>query len=863
MKKIILYTTLVIIFLLSAHQSFSYELKVKNFNYVASNILEFEIFIKGPAPQLYCMGQYIFNFNPAFANGGTLTYTKRNFSDLPSTKRPLYTAIFNDQLRLSTNLPNADLPPTTISNTGDGTKIIRMRLTTTACSFAGDLNLTWRNVSDGGYYTKVYDAVTEYFDPEEPELGSYYVSITNITNAASHFVDPIPSPNIANVLVNPGCGGFPTLKDAFNAINTNTGGVYTNQNVTVSIVNNTTESSSAVLNEGSFSSCIIRPANNSVSVTAASGVDNLIVYDGADNVTIDGRIGGVGSIQLTILNPNTGSANSIKMFNGASNNIVQNLNIVNSGLNTDANNIYIAGTDAGLAATGNDNNKIENCIIDGGSTAVNVIGSPVFNTGTKINTGTIILNNEIKNFKKFGVNTSWNTKNNRIEGNKIIFGSALYITGEIYLEGIVFAGIGDNYIIRNKIYSTLNPIANTYYFGMFISPAITPLPDNSTTIHIENNFISITDDAAGYIYGMYCGKRGQVVQTTNVQHNTVYIGKTGSIGGFFSTGIGMFDMNVSGSIYNVYNNLLINERYVTSGIPGWAIEVQPTPLVTFNFDYNCYWSIGNFALVNGVNYSGLTAYRTASIPNEQNTILKNANFTDKFAGDLHLAGASIGDFELAGKTGINVPTDIDMDSRNLYFPYKGADESTSLGGITSLNLKCYPEGFYYPVSDQMIKSIPVNVFLKSSVFPYTTVSSSTTTLDVNGNTPSLNFIIPNNGAYYIAVNNWNVLSTWNAVPQNFTVGGTTNFDFSTAVNQAYGNNITQIDASPPRWGIYIGDVNQDEIINNTDVTLIHDASVIYSAGNIVTDLNGDEVVDADDLAIVRNNEANSVHVVKP
>lgn len=871
MKKIILYSTLLIIFLSSAQHSFSYELKVKNFNYVASNILEFEIFMKGPAPQYYWMGQYIFNFNPAFANGGNLTYTIRNFSDLPNAIRPPVAGINNGQLRLSTNLPlsfNTTTPfvPYTLSVSGDGTKIIRVRLTTTACSFAGNLNLTWRNASDGGYYTKVYDADYEAWDPNDPDIGYRFISITNVANSGSNSVDPIPPASIANVLVNPGCGGFPTLKDAFTAINTNTGGIYTNQNVTVSIVNNTTETSSAVLNGGIFTSCNIKPSNNSITVTAASGVQELIVLDGADNVTIDGRVGGAGAVQLTVSNPNTGTSNCIKMLNGALNNTVKYLNSVCSGLNTDAYNIYIAGTNSNLTPTGNDNNKIESCVIDGGYTGIYVIGHPIVNTGTKINTGTIILNNEIKNFKTIGIKASFNTKSNRIESNKVTFGSAIFNPNEVYLEGIICYGIGENYIIRNKIYSTTNPIIHTYYFGIEVNPIITQQAVNTTSNYILNNFVSISDDAAGYIYGMYCGNSGAVALTANIEHNTVYIGKTGTSLAGFSTGIGIYNMGVAGAICNFYNNLSINERFILTNVPGWAIEIQPNPVSTLNADYNCYWSLHNFVIWSGVNYIGLSAYQTAAFPNEQNTILKNINFTDKVNGDLHLSGASVSDYELIGKSGTGVTNDFDLDTRDALFPYKGADESTLLsvsGGATTLNLKCYAEGFYNSATNIMTKIIPATVSLRRSVSPYTIVSSVSTNLDVNGNANSLSFNIPYPGTYYIVVKNWNMVTTWTLVPQSFTVGATTNYDFSAAVNQAFGNNLKQVDDTPARWGVYEGDVNQDGSVNNTDLTSVHSASTSYSTGNIVTDLTGDEIIDVDDLLIVRNNEANAVIVVKP
>ena len=69
MKKIILYTALILISIFYSRSGFSYQLSAKNFTYVSPSILEFDIYIKGPVPQEYWMGQYVFNFNPNFSNG--------------------------------------------------------------------------------------------------------------------------------------------------------------------------------------------------------------------------------------------------------------------------------------------------------------------------------------------------------------------------------------------------------------------------------------------------------------------------------------------------------------------------------------------------------------------------------------------------------------------------------------------------------------------------------------------------------------------------------------------------------------------------------------------------------------------------
>ncbi len=75
-----------------------------------------------------------------------------------------------------------------------------------------------------------------------------------------------------------------------------------------------------------------------------------------------------------------------------------------------------------------------------------------------------------------------------------------------------------------------------------------------------------------------------------------------------------------------------------------------------------YSSVVNFSLATGMDF---------------NSKEKAVNFVNAAIGNLHLAGASVGDNELAGTNSI-VSTDIDGDVRATVFPYMGADETTAL-----------------------------------------------------------------------------------------------------------------------------------------------------------------------------------------
>ncbi|NLT02955.1 MAG: T9SS type A sorting domain-containing protein, partial [Bacteroidales bacterium] len=114
-------------------------------------------------------------------------------------------------------------------------------------------------------------------------------------------------------------GSYTTLKLAFDAINS---GARTG-NLRIHINRNTTETASAVLNasgsgSANYSKVLIYPAFQGITVSGSLAAP-LVSLNGADNVTIDGRVNGVGSTpSLTLINTGTGSAAvTLLLNNGA------------------------------------------------------------------------------------------------------------------------------------------------------------------------------------------------------------------------------------------------------------------------------------------------------------------------------------------------------------------------------------------------------------------------------------------------------------------------------------------------------------------------------------------------------------------
>jgi hypothetical protein len=164
-------------------------------------------------------------------------------------------------------------------------------------------------------------------------------------------------------------GNYSTLSAAFADINN---GLISGQ-IEFQLISSFTEINTATLNasgtgSSSYSSLLIYPTVPGVIISAnLSG--GLIVLDGADNVTIDGRVNQTCGIDLTMENTSSVSTidnNTIRLQNSSENNvfrytIMKGCNPFHSdaaGINPSGSIFRFAGSTSG---TGNDNNIIEYC----------------------------------------------------------------------------------------------------------------------------------------------------------------------------------------------------------------------------------------------------------------------------------------------------------------------------------------------------------------------------------------------------------------------------------------------------------------------------------------------------------------------
>ncbi|MCB0729355.1 MAG: hypothetical protein KDD00_17965, partial [Ignavibacteriae bacterium] len=97
-------------------------------------------------------------------------------------------------------------------------------------------------------------------------------------------------------------------------------------------------------------------------------------------------------------------------------------------------------------------------------------------------------------------------------------------------------------------------------------------------------------------------------------------------------------------------------------------------------------------------------------------------------------------------------------------------------------------------------------------------------------------------------------------PVLFSVNST-NYDFSTGVSQAFGNNMVLIGG---KASFYTGDISRDGCVDLSDLVAVVNKSTLFTTGPYVPeDLNFDNIVDLTDLVGCHNNTSIFVCGIDP
>jgi hypothetical protein len=367
---------------------------------------------------------------------------------------------------------------------------------------------------------------------------------------------------------------YPSLRMAFSAINS---GRHTGD-IDIQICASTNEIATAVLNasgtgSADYTSVTIYPTVTGKTISGnLSGA--LIQLNGANNVTIDGRLNQAGAKDLTIENTNTGTAcKTIEFINGASSNTVKYNTIKGSSTDYRTATVFI-GTST--AAGGNNSNVIEyNDITKAGSNRADVCLTSVGTSG-KNNDGNIVrYNNFYDCYSGRTGNHSVYLRDNT---------SSMTISYNSFYETTTVAATASgttntSIVIVNNI-NTTHTISNNYIGGSsaecggtWTKTTNNPLYraiwvfSNSGTVNITNNTIKNfdwTNSANASWYGIFADVAGVTTSGNTIggAAESIKLTNTTTSGGLIGIqGRGTFSSNTINELWTSNGETLATNVY--------------------------------------------------------------------------------------------------------------------------------------------------------------------------------------------------------------------------------------------------------------------------------------------------------------
>ena len=682
-------------------------------------------------------------------------------------------------------------------------------------------------------------------------------SSVNLTSAAFPLTGTINSYRILILIsgdVTVGTGGtYPTLtgpKGLFIRMNENI--VF--GNITARIISDITEPGTYALDQwpAVAYSLKIQPDTSILRTLSGSYTGGLIRLNGADNVQIDGRFNMSGqylAFQNTSTSANTAAIQIISLGagQGAFGNTLRN-SFIKAGTNSVSSSfgIFVGGTSITTSGTGADNNSI--AIVEN---TISKCRYGIYARGTSTNpmnslyiSGNVLGSNTADDYvTEYGINIQ------SASSPQILNNEVYNIIAEQSKYAIWFGSNVSNAIVsKNKVHSVDQTGTGGYNsVGIYFSSS-TGCTDNQ----IDNNMIydlKTYGSTSMYLVGI------RIVGGSNykVYYNTVNL--TGAFGNA-SAGVVSACLHIpttASTNMDIRDNIFSNTRTGNSPKNYLIHSLGTTSFSQLN--YNNYWTVGSVFGYYGADIADFAAWKT-NLGKDTNST--NVSITFASSTDPHLSGGSIGDPYLAGIPIAGITTDIDNDVRNASYPYKGADESTPFT-IYNLNLTALIEGFYTPTTEAAMIPDTVTVELRNVSSPWGLIDKAKTVLNSSGS-GALNYLFAQNATtYYLVVKHRNSIETWSKTGQVFSSANLV-YDFTTDSAKAYGDNLNK---KGTKWCIYSGDVNQDGLVDITDVSIVDTDNLNFATGYRVTDMNGDNLIDLTDVIIADVNKSNFVSKITP
>jgi len=418
------------------------------------------------------------------------------------------------------------------------------------------------------------------------------------------------------------------------------------------------------------------------------------------------------------------------------------------------------------------------------------------------------------------------------------------------IYGISFTGDETGYLAGSlKIYKTSN--GGTNWQTIYTS--------NTNEIFTD---VFFTNQNTGYVTGSY----GKLLKTTNAGLNW-----TASVipnAGTLLSSVYFVNDNTGFAVGD--NNAAV--KTTNAGV-NWTSMSVASPFINLGNVHFTDLNDGYISAANGIyktTNSGGSWFALPTPSGGYNSVQFRGSFGYAVGGEGKIIKSSD-----AGASWIVQPTVTDNGLSALYF---NSDNYVYAGGLLGTLMKTIPtelialsnfqldltfliQGFYDAAGNSMVMDT-ATVYLRNTSSPYNKIDSAKSYISSNG---SGTFIFENasdNVNYYLQIHHRNSLETWSSAGQSFSNSQMT-YDFSTASAKAFGNNMIQADASPVKFAVYSGDVNQDGVTDLSDLSITDNDAYNFATGYLNSDLNGDNIIDLADLGLVDNNAFNFVSVQRP
>jgi hypothetical protein len=397
------------------------------------------------------------------------------------------------------------------------------------------------------------------------------------------------------------------------------------------------------------------------------------------NIVIDGSNTPDGSTRdLTITNLTTSHRNGFPMtiVGDVSNMVIKNTNIYYKAQEVSTSgNLFVGAVMVRSRNYAGRDWTASNLLFENNHLSANFDGVPqsaqgygTYQTGTpnvKDYPYNITLKNNLIEGKRRAV-ALYRAGNHEIFGNEIVLNQN--IAANIASEAIYAVDVDTNSVVNiyNNMIKKISSKTNTATFG---NTGISI--ESFGTYNIYNNMIFgfelTAENPTSFVRGI---KNSSASATLNLYYNTIYMDNLADIG---TATVAYQGIYLTNGINNVKNNIVVSAETDFASYCIYRDGTAGTLVSNYNDFYPVSSTNGNVGFWNTAATPTLAEWRTAS-GQDLNSISKQITFVS--TTDLHLAGSSVGDFDLIATPIEWITKDIDGENRHPLVPYKGADEGS-------------------------------------------------------------------------------------------------------------------------------------------------------------------------------------------